>query len=140
MAYFPLCLPVFTLLPMILILVHLFHLIHKIFPSPLSHPIVAPQLHFSQMTCSTIETWGNDNLVKFNQRKMTQVVISHKHNQDVTPVFVSGHEPDISSSFTQLGLSVPSTLFWKTNIHSIAKHASQKLGFLSRAHGFFSPS
>ena len=56
------------------------------------------------------------------------------------PVFMSGHELDISSSFTQLGLSVSSNLSWKTHIHSIAKHASQKLGFLSRARGFFSPS
>ena len=53
---------------------------------------------------------------------------------------MSGHELDISSSFTQLGLSVSSNLSWKTHIHSIAKHASQKLGFLSRARGFVSPS
>ena len=53
---------------------------------------------------------------------------------------MSGHELDISSSFTQLGVSVLSNLSWKTHIHSIAKHASQKLGFLSRARGFFSPS
>ena len=53
---------------------------------------------------------------------------------------MSGHELGISSSFTQLGLSVSSNLSWKTHIHSIAKHASQKLGFLSRARGFFSPS
>ena len=33
-----------------------------------------------------------------------------------------------------------SNLSWKTHIHSIAKHASHKLGFLSRARGFFSPS
>ena len=53
---------------------------------------------------------------------------------------MSGHELDISSIFTQLGLSVSSNLSWKTHIHSTAKHASQKLGFLSRARGFFSPS
>ena len=33
-----------------------------------------------------------------------------------------------------------SNLSWKTHIHSTATHASQKLGFLSRARGFFSPS
>ena len=53
---------------------------------------------------------------------------------------MSVHELDISSSFTQLGLSVSSNLSWKTHIHSTAKHASQKLGFLSRARGLFSPS
>ena len=69
---------------------------------------------------TNIKTWGNSNLVKFNQGKTTQVVIS--------------------SSFTQLGLSISSSLNWKSHIHSIAKHASQKLGFLCRARGFFSPS
>ena len=47
---------------------------------------------------------------------------------------------NISSSFTQFGLSISSSLTWKPHIHSIAKHASQKLGFLSRARGFFSSS
>ena len=53
---------------------------------------------------------------------------------------MNGHKLDISSSFTQLGLSVSSTLTWKPHIIPIAKHASQKLGFLSRARGYFSPS
>ena len=53
---------------------------------------------------------------------------------------MSGHEVDISSSFTQLGLSVSSNLSWNTHILSIAKHASEKLGFLSRARGCLSPS
>ena len=54
--------------------------------------------------------------------------------------FMNGHKLDISSSFTQLGLSVSLNLTWKPHINSIAKHASQKLGFLSRARGYFSPS
>ena len=33
-----------------------------------------------------------------------------------------------------------SNLTWKTHIHSLAKRASQKLGFLARGHGFFSSS
>ena len=53
---------------------------------------------------------------------------------------MNGHKLDISSSFTQLGLSISSTLTWKPHINTIAKHASQKLGFLSRACGYFSPS
>ena len=85
---------------------------------------------------STIEMWGNDNHVKFNHGKTTQVVISRKQHRDFPPVFMSGHKLDISSSFTQLGLSVSSNLSWKTHIHSNAKHASQKLGLLSRARGF----
>ena len=46
----------------------------------------------------------------------------------------------ISCSFTQHGLSLSFNLTWKTHIHSLAKHASQKLGFLARARGFFSSS
>ena len=53
---------------------------------------------------------------------------------------MNGHRLDISSSITQLGLSISSNLTWKPHINSIAKHASQKLGFLSRARGYFSPS
>ena len=87
-----------------------------------------------------VDKRGNDNLVKFNQEKTTQVVISRKHHQDFHPVFMNGRKLDISSSFTQLGLSVSSNLTWKPHINSIAKHASQKLGFLSRARGYFSPS
>ena len=49
-------------------------------------------------------------------------------------------ELDTSASFTQLGLSLSSNLTWKTHIHSLAKHASQKLSFLARPHGFFSSS
>ena len=53
---------------------------------------------------------------------------------------MNGHKLDISSSITLLGLSISSNLTWKPHIISIAKHASQKLGFLSRARGEFSPS
>ena len=61
---------------------------------------------------STIEMWGNDNLVKFNHGKTTQGAISRKHHRDFSPVCMSGDELDISSSFTQLGLSVSSNLSW----------------------------
>ena len=89
---------------------------------------------------TNVEKWGSDNLVKFNEEKTTQVVISHKHHQDFPPVFIKGHKLEISSSFTQLGLSISPNLIWKPHINSIAKHASQKLGFLSRTCGYFSPS
>ena len=67
-------------------------------------------------------------------------VISRKYHQDFPPVFMNGRKLDISSFFTQLCFSVSSDLTWKPHINSIAKHASQKLGFLSRARGYFSPS
>ena len=51
-----------------------------------------------------------------------------------------GDELDTSASFIPLCLSLSSNLTWKTHIHSLAKHASQKLGFLARARGFFPSS
>ena len=89
---------------------------------------------------TVIEKWGKDNLVSFNQSKTKQAVISRKRNQNFPAVFMNGDELDASASFTQLGLSLSSNLTWKTHIHSLAKHASQKLGFLARARGFFSSS
>ena len=89
---------------------------------------------------TNVEKWGSDNLVKFNEEKTKQVVISRKHHQDFPPFFMNGHKLDISSSITRLGLSISFNLTWKPHINSIAKHASQKLGFLSRARGYFSPS
>ena len=53
---------------------------------------------------------------------------------------MNGDKLDTSASFTQLGLSLSSNLSWKTHIHSLAKHASQKLGFLASSRGFFSSS
>ena len=44
------------------------------------------------------------------------------------------------TSFTQIGPSLSSNVTWKSDIHSIANHASQKLGFFARACRFFSPS
>ena len=53
---------------------------------------------------------------------------------------MNGDELSTSASFTQVGLSLSSNLTWKTHIHSLAKHASQKLGSLARARGFLSSS
>ena len=53
---------------------------------------------------------------------------------------MNGDKLDTSASFTQFGLSLSSNLTWRTHIHSLAKHASQKLGYLARDHGFFSSS
>ena len=47
---------------------------------------------------TNVEKWGNDNRVKFNQEKTTQVVMSRKHHQDFPPVLMNGHKLDISSS------------------------------------------
>ena len=85
---------------------------------------------------TVIEKWGKDNLVSFNQSKTKQAVISRKRNQNFPPVLMNGDELDTSASFTELGLSLSSNLSWRTHIHSLIKHASQKLGILARVRGF----
>ena len=136
MTCFPLHLPTFPPLLMTLIFSSSF----SSNPQHLAYSNISPYRNTSASRLTNdltnVEKWGNGNLVKFNQEKITQVVISRKHHQDFPPVFMNGHKLDIWSSFTQLGLSVSSNLTWKPNINSIAKHASQKLGFLSRARGY----
>ena len=89
---------------------------------------------------TVIEKWGKINLVSSKPKQDETAVISRKRDQDFPPVLMNGDELDTSASFTRLGLSLSSNLTWKTRIHSLAKHASQKLGFLARARGFFSSS
>ena len=113
-------------------------------PQHLAYSNISPHCSTSASLLSNdltnVEKWANDNFVKFNQEKTIQVVISRKHHQDFPSVFMDGYRLDISSFFTQLGLSISPNLTWKPHIHSIAKHASQKLDFLSRVRGYFSPS
>ena len=86
---------------------------------------------------TVIEKSGKDNLVSLNQCKTKQAAISREHNQNFPPVLMNADELDTSTFFRQPGLSLSSNLTWKAHIHSLAKHASQKLGFLARARGFF---
>ena len=71
---------------------------------------------------------------------MKQAVISRKRDQNCPTVLMTCDELDTSASFTQLGNSLSSNLTWKIHIHSLAKHASQKLGFFARACAFVSSS
>ena len=89
---------------------------------------------------TVIEKWGKGDLVSFDQRKTRQAVLSRKHSQSFPPVLMNGDELNTATSLTQLGLSLSSNLTWKTHIHSLAKHASQKLSFFTRARGSFSSS
>ena len=111
-------------------------------PQHLAHSNISPNCNtsvsFLTNDLTNVEKWGSDNLVEFNEEKTKQVVISNKHHPDFPPVFMNSHKLDISSSFTQLGLSISSNLTWNSHINSIVKHASQKLGFPSRARGYFS--
>ena len=87
---------------------------------------------------TNVERREKDNHAEFNQGKTTQVVISRKNLIKISPLF-SLMTVNISTSFTQFGLSISSNLTWKPRIHSIAKNASQELDFLSRASCNFSP-
>ena len=110
-----------------------------VFPIPKKGDKSNP-LNYRPIAITSLIKLGKDNLVSFNQSKTKQAVISRKRNQNFPAVLTNGDELDTSASFTQLGLSLSSNLTWKTHIHSLAKHASQKLGFLARARGFFSSS
>ena len=74
------------------------------------------------------------------KKRQNRLSYQCKNHQDLPLVFMNDHKLDILSSITQLGLSISSNLTWKPHINSIAKHASQKLDFLSRARGYFSSS
>ena len=113
-------------------------------PQHLAYSNISPYSNISgsliTIHLTNVEKWGSDNLVVMcNEEKTKQVVISRKHHQDFPLVFMNGHKLDISSSITEFGLSISSILSWKPHFDSIAKHASQKLGFCSRARGYFSP-
>ena len=74
------------------------------------------------------------NSIKERQHRLSY----HENIVKISPrIFMNGCELDISSSFTQLGPSVSFNQTWIHHIRSIAKHAFQKLGFLSRVHGYF---
>ena len=68
-------------------------------PQHLGYSIISPYRNNSASLLTNdltnVEKWGKDNLVKFNQEKITQVVISCKHHQDPPPVFMNGHKLDI---------------------------------------------
>ena len=113
---------------------------HNTIPMTISHSIESSQPPFLPIMRQLFLRWGKDNLVSFNRSKTIQVAISHKHNQSFSPVLMNGDELDTSASFPQLGLSLSSNLTRKTHIHSLAKHASQRLGFLARGRGCLSSS
>ena len=114
--------------------------------NPNDHASTDVQLHrnIPALPCSddltVIEKLGKDNLVSFNESKTKKAVISRKRNQDFLPAVMNGDQLDTSASFTHLGLSLSSNLTRKTHVHTLAKHASQKLGFLARVRGYFSSS
>ena len=88
----------------------------------------------------TIMNWGSDNLVKFNQSKTQNLLISCKKNSNLPSVSMMGDILTQSSSINILGMKISSNLSWKAHILSVAAMASKKLGFLFRAKKYFTSS
>ena len=70
--------------------------------------------------------------------------IKHKHVSSLGKlitqcqcVSMSGVAIPLKSSISMLGITVSNTLSWENHVRSIAKNASQKLGFLFRAKKYF---
>ena len=87
-----------------------------------------------------ISSWGTDNLVSFNQRKTQSMVITSKRNSSIPPVAMSDSQLSHASAITVLGMEIASDLSWKSHILNVAKSASKKIGFLTRAKKYFTPS
>ena len=62
---------------------------------------------------TTVEKWGNDKLIAFNQRKTTQAVILRKKRPNFSIMLMNGDVLDTPTSFKQLGPSVSSNFTWK---------------------------
>lgn len=84
--------------------------------------------------------WGSDNLVKFNDSKTQNLIISYKNTANLPPVTMDGDNLAQASAINILGMEISSKLSWKSHILNVAKRASQKLGFLFRARHYFNSS
>ena len=62
-------------------------------PQHLAYSNISPYRNTSASSLTNdltnVEKWSSDNLVKFNEKKTKQVVISCKHHQDLPPVFMN---------------------------------------------------
>ena len=85
----------------------------------------------------TITSWGETNIVKFNQAKTQSLLITRKTDKNSPLIEISTSSIPESKLITMLGLKISSDLSWKQHIKDIAKHASQRLGVLFRTRRFF---
>ena len=83
--------------------------------------------------------WGRKWLVDFNAGKSQLVSFDWSKNTGAIDVKMDGPVLEEKSSFKMLGLTFSSKLDWGTNIVSIAKTASKKIGALIRSMKFLSP-
>ncbi len=86
-----------------------------------------------------IMDWGDKNLVTFNSQKTQAINVSTKRNSNFPPVSMANETLTVLENITVLGIQISCDLSWNSQINSIAKRASQKLGYLFRAQRYFSP-
>ena len=83
--------------------------------------------------------WGRKWLLDFNAGK-TQLILFHQsNNTGIIDVKIEGPALDEKPSFKMLRLTFSSKLDWSSNIISIAKTVSTKIGALIRSMKFLSP-
>ena len=83
--------------------------------------------------------WGRKWLVDFNAGKNQLVSFDRSNNTGAIDVKMDGSVLEEKSSFKTLGLTFSSKLDWGSDIISIAKTASEKIGALIRSMKFLSP-
>ena len=77
--------------------------------------------------------------VVFNAWKTQLVLFDRSNNTGAIDLKMDGSVLEEKSSFKMLGLTFSSRLYWGSNIISIAKTASKKIGALIRSMKFLSP-
>ena len=83
--------------------------------------------------------WSRKWLVDFNASKTQLVSFDWSNNTGSIDVKMNGSVLEEKSSFKMLGLTFSSNLDWSSNIISIAKAASNKIGDLICSMKFLSP-
>ncbi|CAG9814285.1 unnamed protein product [Phaedon cochleariae] len=86
-----------------------------------------------------ITAWGTNNLVEFNATKTQACIFSRKAELSIPDIVMSGSTIPTKPTISMLGITISNTLSWDNHVRSIAKAASQKLGFLFRAKSYFTP-
>ena len=83
--------------------------------------------------------WGKRWLVDFNAGKIQLVLLDRSKDTGAIDVKMDGSVLEEKTSFKMLGLTLSSKLDWGSDIVSIAKTASKKIGALICSMKFLSP-
>ena len=83
--------------------------------------------------------WGRKWILDFNAGKTQLILFDQSNNTGIIDVKIEGPALDEKPSFKMLRLTFSSKLDWSSNIISIAKTVSKKIGALIRSMKFLSP-